>query len=142
LKRIIRFFVAVVIVVFSIGFILNQAQYTSFTDLVPEKELSKIDRMIIDRYSDDVRVSITDKDVIRKIIGDFSKMKLKKVDRTVGGNGLYAVRPYPSDVFGIELIEGNYVWIKTKYKSGFFEIVNDEIPFRSIEEDLYWESRR
>ncbi|WP_248737822.1 hypothetical protein [Neobacillus rhizosphaerae] len=68
---------ALIIIVLGITFFLNKAKYSSFLELVPKEEISKIDRTVIEKYLDntDTDISITDKQLIDKILYDFSQMK-------------------------------------------------------------------
>lgn len=85
---------------FGTHFILNKINSSSLLELVPEEEINKIDRIVIDRHADNAYISITDKRIINKILDDFYKMELKKVNNPITGTETYAIRPYPKETFG------------------------------------------
>jgi len=81
LKRIIIVILASVIVIIGILYLIDKTKFTSLqkeiTDEISEDDTVEIS---IKRYSDNARISITDKEMIEKVLADLSGTELKKVN--------------------------------------------------------------
>lgn len=142
-KKMLLLFAAVV-VVFGVFYTMDKMTYTSFQEIAIN-QLKQGDAINIEikRYSDDARISITDKNNTDKILKAFAGMELKKVSDTKP-SGAYAFRIYVNNLekVGMEVLQDkNYVWITQNNKGEIYKIVNDFDPIKTIEhENLNWKS--
>lgn len=138
-----------IIVSFAIvGFIyaMDRLTYTSFQEIAAN-HINEDDTVtiVIERYSDDAKISISDKATVEKILNDFSRMELKKASVSKP-SGEYAIRIYVngSRTFGVQILQDkDYVWIHNGKSGDEYRIVNDFDPRKTIEdENFVWQTTK
>lgn len=141
MKKKIAFLLIILVAIAGCLYAVNRMNYTSLN----EKALNQITknddvRIDIKRYSDDAKVSLTDKDKVEKLLKSLSSVELKKENMT-WPSGDYAIRVYVNGVnkLGMEMLTNkNYVWINEQ-KGGVYKVSNQVDLFKIIEEQhLDW----
>lgn len=143
MKKVFIFSVLLVIAIVGIFYVAEQMKYTTFQKVVlDEISVDDVYKIVITRYSDNARISISDKVIIEKVFDDFSGMELKK-DNANHPSGDYAIRIYANHTseLGMQLYKDeNIIWITKGQKgSNFYKVVNDIDYLDVIEnEKLNW----
>lgn len=141
LKRIIIFILASVIVIIGILYLLDKTKFTSLQKEILD-EISEDDtvEISIKRYSDNARISTTDKEMIEKILADVSGTELKKEVNDVSSVSEYAIRIYlkndknGSSNLGFEVTKDkNYIVLFKKSGHTKYKVVSDNNYLKTIE---------
>ncbi|TKI59050.1 hypothetical protein E8L90_28675 [Brevibacillus antibioticus] len=131
--------VVLIIVIAGLFYAFDRMKYTSLNEKALN-QITKNDEVRIDirRESDSARVSVTNKEMVDKILNELSVVELKKENFTEI-DGDYRVRIYVNGVEKLSMavfVDKNYVMIS---KEGDYKIVNQN-NFKKMFEDpsLKW----
>jgi hypothetical protein len=143
LRKKIIWSLVLVIVIVGIFYLIDKGKYTTV-----QKEISaglgEMDavEMSIERYSDEAKISIKDKETAAKIIAGLSGTKLKKVS-DFSSESEYAIRIYSNHTgnLGLEVTKDKkYMAIFKDSGHIKYKIVNDDHHLETID-NLDWEKK-